>query len=129
VLESVIAIAVGVAIAFAWLAIWVVVLRAFGIPVLTRTPEEQAVKKQHILQMGKLRYILIFGVLGNGFALGLGIAIAIAVIMKHGSANWGEAATIFGVVSLVTGCINGMRTWSDLFRKEVPFPPLYSPPK
>ena len=128
-LESFISIAVGVAAAFAWLAIWIVVLRAFGIPALIRTQEEHAAKEQRMLQMGKLRYILIFGVLGNGFAYGLGIAIAIAIVTKHGSANWGEAATILGLVSVVMGSSNGVRTWNNLFRTEVPSPPLYPPPK
>jgi len=52
-----------------------------------RTPEERAVQKQRILQMGKLRYIFLFGVLGSGFGLGLGIAIAL--MMQRHSADWG----------------------------------------
>ena len=37
-----------------------------------RTRQERAVQKQRILQVGKLRYIFLFGVLGGGFGLGLG---------------------------------------------------------
>jgi hypothetical protein len=127
VLEPAISIAVGVAVAFAWMAIWMAGLRVFGIPVLIRTPEERAAQKQRILQMGKLRYILIFGVLGNGFALGLGIAIAI-MTDRH-SVDWRLAATIFGAVSLLSGFFHGVRTWNRLFHTEVPFPPLYPPLK
>ena len=59
-----------------------------------RTPEERAVQKQRILQMGKLRYISLFGVLGGGFGLGLGIAIAL--MMQRHSADWGLTAAILG---------------------------------
>ena len=126
--KSGISYAVGVAGAFAWMANWVVVRRACGIPVLIRTQEERAAKKQRLLQMGKLRYILIVGVLGNGFVLALGIAIAFAFMTKYDSANWGEVATLLALY-LVTGCIDGVRTWNALFRNEVPFPPFYPPPK
>lgn len=69
--ELIIPIVVGVAVAFAWMAVWALALRAFGVPLLMRTPEERNASKQHIFQIGKLRYILIFGVLGSGFGYGL----------------------------------------------------------
>jgi hypothetical protein len=109
------------------MGIWALVLRAFGIPVLMRTPEERAARKQRILQMGKLRYILIFGVLGGGVGLGLGISIAF--MTAHISTNWGDAVVTFAAVSVLCGCFNGMRAWSQLFHTEVPFPPVYPPPK
>jgi hypothetical protein len=84
VLKFVVSIAVGVAVYIAWIALWVLARRAFGIPVLKRTSEEPGARRR-ILQMGKLRYILIFGVLGNGFALGL--AIAVATMTAHHFAN------------------------------------------
>jgi hypothetical protein len=125
--EFVIAVAVGIGIALAWMVVWAFVLRAFGIHTLTRTAEERATRKQRILQMGKVRYILIFGVLGNGFALGLGIGIAL--MTSRPRYDWGLGAMIFGAVALVAGCMNGTRTWNDLFRVEVPFPPHYPPSK
>jgi hypothetical protein len=67
-------------------------------------------------------YILIFAVLGNGFAFGL--AIAVATMTAHHFANWGRAAAIFGAVALLGGCFHGVRTWNHLFYKEVSFPPL-----
>ncbi|MGB8065706.1 MAG: hypothetical protein WCF26_27725 [Candidatus Sulfotelmatobacter sp.] len=125
--EFVISVAVGVAIGLAWMVVWAFVLRAFGIPTLARTPEERATRKERILQMGKLRYILIFGVLGSGVAYGLGIGIAL-MTSRH-RYDWGLGATIFGAVALVTGCMNGIRTWNERFRVEVPFPPHYPPSK
>jgi hypothetical protein len=109
------------------MAVWALMLRAVGIPVLMRSPEERAARKQRILQMGKLRYILVFGVLGSGFGFGLGIASA--TMMTHDSVNLGRAAAIFGAVSLLGGCFNGMRGWNQLFHAEVPFPPVYPPLK
>jgi hypothetical protein len=109
--------------ALVWMGIWALVLRAFGIPVLMRTPEERTARKQRILHMGKLRYILIFGVLGSGIGLGLGIAMAF--MTAHISANWREAVVTFAAVSVLGGCFNGMKAWSQPFRTEVPFPPIY----
>ena len=57
-LEFAISIALGVAVAFAWMAVWVVALRAFGIQLWMPTPESRSAKRLRILQMGKLRYIL-----------------------------------------------------------------------
>ena len=119
--------ALGIAIAITWMVVWALVLRAFGIQTLTRTPEERATRKQRILQMGKFRYVLIFGVLGNGFALGLGIGIALMTNCPRD--DWGLGAMIFSAVALVAGCMNGIRTWNELFRVEVPFPPHYPPSK
>jgi hypothetical protein len=99
--ELVIPIVVGVAIAFAWMALWAQALRAFGVSVLMRTPEERNARKQRILQMGKLRYILIFGVLGGGVGYGLGISVALMV--SRGRYDWGYGATMFGCMALVTG--------------------------
>ena len=124
-LRDIISIAIGVPVALAWVGIWALVLRAFGIPVLMRTPEERAARRQRILQMGKLRYVLLFGVLGGGVGLGLGLAIAF--MTAHISKNWGEAVVTFAGVSVLCGCFNGLRAWNQLFRAEVPFPPVYPP--
>ena len=86
-----------------------------------RTPEELASKKQRIPKLGKFRYILIFGVLGNGFALGLGISIAL--MMSRGHYDWRYGAAMFGAISLVVGLMNGMRGWNQHFGVETPFPP------
>ena len=61
--DFVISIFCGVAVAVVWLAIWTVTLRAFGILVFSRIPEERASRRERLLRLGKLRYILIFGYL------------------------------------------------------------------
>jgi len=132
VLEFAISIVLGVAVAFAWMAVWVVALRAFGIQVWMPTPESRSAKRLRILQMGKLRYILIFGVLGYGVAYGLGLAVATTIDTRmtgHGHAAWGRAGAIFTAVSLLGACFHGWRNWNYLFRAEVPFPPVYPPLK
>jgi hypothetical protein len=116
VLKFALAIAVGVAVAFAWMGAWTLGLRAFGLTL----PDERSDRKQHIVRMGKLRYLCIFGVLGGGFAFGLAVA---AAMMIGNSASWGEATTVFLALSLLGGLFNGVRSWNQLFREEVPFPP------
>ena len=120
----IIPIVVGVAIAFAWMAVWALGLRAVGVPVLMRTPEERNARKQRILQMGKLRYTLVFGVFGSGFGYGLGISIALMV--SRGHYNWGYAATMFGAISVVAGLMKWHKEHgTNSFRVETPFPPHY----
>jgi len=123
--EFVISVALGVAVAFGWSAIWVAVLRVFAIPVLIRTPEDKAAQKQRIHQMGKLRYILIFGVLGSGIAFGLGLTTA--DFLDHLWHGWGFGIAKLVFVSVLFGWFNGARTWSEGF--PVPFPPNYPPAK
>ena len=127
-LELLRSIVVAVGVAFAWMALWAFALGVLGIPVFMRTPKERASRKRRILQMGKLQYIFLFGVLGGGFGLGLGVAIAL--MMQRHTVDWGFAAAIFGGLSLVGGFFNGVRGWNNLFhRGEVPFPPAYPPSK
>ena len=111
------------------MAAWALGLSAVGLPVWMRTPEERNARKQRILQMGKLQYTLIFGVLGSRFGYGLGISIALMVSRGHYDRGWGFAATMFGAISLVVGLMNGLRGWHQLFRVETPFPPHYPPAK
>jgi hypothetical protein len=127
VLELVIYIALGVAITIAWMIVWAAALRAFGIPALTPTTEGRAIRRQRILQMGKVRYVLIFGVLGSGVGLGLGMVTAI--VMTDHPPHWGKSVAIFGTASLVIGLLNSVRTWNENYRDEVPFPPHYSASK
>ena len=118
----------GVAVAFAWLGLWAITLHAFGIPVLKGSPEERAARKERILAMGKLRYVLIFGVLGYGLGFGLGIVVANVVGTQHFS-GWIRAATQLVLSMVLFGLWQGVATWNQSFRGEVPFPPHYPPQK
>jgi hypothetical protein len=122
--EFVISILCGVAVAFVWLAIWTVALRVCGILVFSRIPEERASRRERLLRLGKLRYVLIFGVFGYGFALALGIAIA--GLIGHDSTGWVGAASKVVLLSLLGGWFHGARTWNEAFRDPVPFPPDYA---
>jgi MFS family permease len=125
--DFVIPVVVGVAAALAWMGLGAIVLRAFGIPALPRTPEERATRKQRISQMGKLRYTLIFGVLGYGFAIGLGTFVASTT--GSGSQGWRSAAVSSALCGLLCGCFRGISAWNRDIRGPVPFPPRYAPPK
>ena len=71
-----VSIVAGTALGLAWLGIWALSLRLFGVPVLSRQVEDRARRRERIKEMGKLWYILIFGVVGYGLAFGLGITAA-----------------------------------------------------
>jgi hypothetical protein len=115
----------GVAVTVIWLAIWAAALRAFGILVLSRIPEERTHRRERLSRMGKLRYILIFGVFGNG--LGLGLGITTASLMEHvGHNSWGASVAKVVLLSLLGGWFNGARTWNEAVRNPVRFPPDYA---
>jgi hypothetical protein len=77
--------------------------------------------------MGKLRYILMFGVLGFGLALGL--AITTVDLLAQESHGWIAVVEKFVLLSVLGGWFLGAWTWSENFRDPVPFPPNYQPPK
>lgn len=115
----------GIAVGLAWLALWAISLRAFGIPALERSPEKRATRKERALAMGKLRYVLIFGMLGYGLSLGLSIVVASGTL--HSSA-W-RATTQLLIWTIGFGSMQGVATWNESFHGKVPFPPHYPPPK
>jgi hypothetical protein len=126
--RDLISIIVGIAVGFAWLAIWhFVFLHAFGITVLRRKLEDHATRRERMKQLGKLRYILISGVLGVGLSFGL--AITAADLVAHYSHGWVFAIVKLVLFSVFFGWFNGARTWSEVFRDPVPFPPNYPPLK
>jgi hypothetical protein len=77
--------------------------------------------------MGKLRYILMFGVLGFGLAMGL--ATTTVDLLAQGSHSWFAVVEKFVLSSVLAGWFLGACTWSENFRDPVPFPPNYLPPK
>jgi hypothetical protein len=74
--------------------------------------------------MGKLRYVLIFGVFGPGLAFGL--AFTIADVLDHTSHGWVFAVAKLVLLSALFGWQHGARTWSETFRDPIPFPPDFS---
>ena len=92
-----------------------------------RRPEDRASRRERIKRMGKLRYILTFGVLGFGFSLGLGITtVDLLAQQSHG---WIAVVEKFVLLSVLGGWFQGAWTWSENFRDPIAFPPNYPPPK
>jgi len=122
-----ISIAGGIAVGVAWLGIWALSLRSFGVAVFSRQAHDRVRTRERIKQMGKPWYVLIFGVVGYGPAFGLGITAA--GFLDKDSHGWGFAIGKVVFSSAIFGCFQGLRTWSEAFRDPVPFPPIYPPPK
>ena len=120
-----ISIVAGTAVGLAWLGIWALSLRSFGVPVFSRQDEDRVRRRERIKQMGKLRYVLIFGVAGSG--LGFGLTVTTTGLLDHDSHSWAFAVGKLVFLSVFFGCFNGVRTWSEAFRDPVPFPP-WDPP-
>jgi len=78
--------------------------------------------------MGKLRYVLIFGVLGSGLGFGLGIVVANMIGTPHFT-GWIRVGTQLVLSMVFFGLWNGIASWNQSFRGEVPFPPHYPPQK
>jgi hypothetical protein len=121
---------IAIAVALAWMGIWAYCLHLFGfafLAVFSRKPEDRASRRERIKQMGKLRYILMFGVLGFGLALGLGITTA--DLLAQESHGWVAVVGKLVLLSVLGGWFQGARIWNEAFRDPVPFPPNYPPPK
>jgi hypothetical protein len=115
------AIIVAVAVTAVWMAIWALALRMFGHHVLNPSLEETVAERERQKRMGKLRYILAFGVCGYGLALGLGFAAADLVDNNHH--GWGFAISKVTLIALLAGWFYGASNWNRSVRGPVPFPP------
>lgn len=113
----------GIAVGVAWLLLWGSVLRAWGIPLLQRNAQDRASRREGIKQLGKFRYILLFGVLGFGLAFGLGLTAADFV--WRDTISWEYELAKLAFLSIAFGLFQGVRNWSEAFRDPVPFPPNY----
>jgi 4-amino-4-deoxy-L-arabinose transferase-like glycosyltransferase len=120
-----VSIIVGIAAGLVWLAIWSYSLHRFGIAAFSRQTEDHAGRRERIKQMGKLWYILIFGVLGSGPAFA--VAITAADLLEQPSHGSMFAIAQLATLSVFFGCFHGSRVWSEAFRDSVPFPPNYPP--
>lgn len=117
---------IGAVIALTWSAIWALMLHLFHIPAFTRTAEERESRRERLRLMGKLRYILVFGVLGVGLAFGLGITVV--DLLDHRFDGWLNIVEKLALLSVLLGWYHGATTWSGL-RGPVPFPPDYPKPR
>jgi hypothetical protein len=121
---------IAIAVALAWMGIWGYCLHLFGFAtfaVFRGQPEDRGSRRERIKKMGKLRYILTFGVLGFGLALGLGITTA--DLLARDSHGWVAVVGKLVLLSVLGGWFQGARIWNEAFRDPVPFPPNYPPPK
>ena len=115
----------GSAVGLAWLTIWSYLFRARGFSPLQRKEEDRDKRRELMKQMGKLTYILIFGVLGYGLACGL--ALTTCDYLWQNEFRWTFALYKLVFSTLLFGCWQGIRSWSQAF--PVPFPPNYPPAK
>src|ERR1700690_992943 len=102
-------------------------LHVFGIAVFRRKLDDRASRRERMKQMGRLRYILMFGVLGFGLAFGL--AMSTSDLLGHDSDGWISTIVKLLLVSVFFGWFMGARVWSEVFPDPVPFPPSYPPLK
>src|SRR2546430_8240552 len=105
--EFAISIAIGFAVGGAWFALWSLALRPFGISYFVRTQEKRDTRRERIARMGKLRYTLIFGVLGHGITIGL--VMATADLVAHGSRGWSGAVIKLVLWTVLFGWSHGVR--------------------
>jgi|ERR1700735_213451 len=117
----------GLAFAFAWLAIWAGFLHIFGFSPFRRKIEDSASKRQRLKRLGKLRYILTFGVLGPGFAFGL--AMITMDVLSNRSRGWVSESIKFAFFAVFFGLFQGFGSWRNELRDPVSFPPAYPPVK
>jgi hypothetical protein len=111
----------GVAVGLAWLTLWVFLLRAFG---LDQKGEDSASRQKRLKQLGKGRYIALFGLLGPGLAFGL--AMTTADVVRRGSSSWSYELLRLVFLSFFFGVFQGWWNWRRFFRDTVPFPPDYA---
>jgi len=116
---------VSLAVALCWIGIWDRVLRAFGIPLFGRTPEERATRRERIVRMGKFRYIVMFGVLGFGFAFGIGMVGY--DLLRFGMSDLFSKLGKFLVLSVLWGWLHAASEWNESFSDKDQFPPHYPP--
>jgi hypothetical protein len=117
----------GIGVGLVWLILWGFVLRVIGIPFLQRSAEDGASRRERLKRLGKVRYVLLFGILRFGLAFGL--AIMAADLLERDSFKWGYELPKLAFLSIVFGLFQGVRNWSQAFCDPVPLPPNYTFPK
>ena len=115
---------VGIAVGLAWLVLWDRLLLGGGVHLLQGKAEDRARRRERLKEMGNLRYVLVFGVLGYGFAFGL--ALTVADYIGRNALGWTGELSKFVFLAVGVGLFHGFRTWGEI-RDPVPFPPNYPP--
>lgn len=111
---------IGLAAGCLWLLLWGLVLRAAGIPVYGKSPEQREMRRQRLLRMGRVRYVVVEGILGFGVAFGL--AMTVSEFIRHPAEGWIYAVGNFVVFAVVFGLVHSIDGWAKV-RGAVPFPP------
>jgi len=114
---------VGVIVGFAWIAILSFAFSCFGIRLWSR--QFQSERRERLKRLGKLKYILVFGVCGYGISFGL--MIGSARLIAGDVSDWRRQSAELIVTSLLVGFFQGYRNWNESIRDPVPFPPKYRP--
>jgi hypothetical protein len=126
-MREVVLVMFGIAVALVWAAIWTGLLHVLGIAPVSRKVEDQTSTRERLKRVGKLKYIVIFGVLGPG--LGFGLAMITIDFADHRSAGWLSELIKLILLAVGFGLIQGPWRWHRAFRDPVPFPPVYPPAK
>ena len=109
----------------AWVVFWDYLLRAHNIPFLHRKREDRDRRRERLKQLGKLKYFVLFGVLGYGFAFALAMTVANGI--RH-AFSWTSELLELPFLAVLFGLIYFFQHWDEI-RGPVPFPPNYQPPK
>lgn len=126
-MREVVFVIVGIAVALIWAATWTGLLHVFGVAPVGGKVEDAASRRERLKQLGKLKYLVIFGVLGPGVAFGL-VMITID-LASHRSTGWLSELIKLVLFAVVFGLIQGPWRWHQAFRDPVTFPPVYPPAK
>jgi hypothetical protein len=116
----------GVAVGIGWLVLLDYFLRRHGVPFFPRKAEDGAGRRERLKQMGRMKYVLVCGVLGYGFAFAL--ALTLADYDSRNVFGWTREVSKLVFLSVVFGLFQGFRSWGEI-RDPVPFPPNYPPQK
>jgi hypothetical protein len=117
----------GITTALVWAALWTGLLHVLGVAPVRRKVEDPTSTRARLKRLGKLKYIVIFGVLGPG--VGFGLAMVSIDIADHRSTGWLSELTKLVLLTVGFGLIQGPWRWHQAFRDPVPFPPVYPPAK
>jgi hypothetical protein len=119
------AILAGISVSLIWISLWGALLCALGLPSLRRKPTNIANRREATRRLGRLSYLILFGVLGWGLAFGL--AMITADYVRGDPHALARELSKLAFLSIVAGLFSGVSSWSRYH--PVPFPPDYPPQK